>query len=45
MKLLKSKIRKPKPLKFKLSELPKLAGRTANEEVLLAGEMLNPIEV
>ena len=45
MKLLKSKIRKPKPLKFKLSELPKLDGREANDEVLKTGEMLNPIEV
>ena len=45
MKLLKSKIRKPKPLKFKLSELPKLDGRESHEEVLKTGEMLNPIEV
>ena len=45
MKLLKSKNRKPNLIEFDISELPRLDGRGANEDVVATGVMLDPIEV
>ena len=45
MKLLKSKKRKPNLIEFDISELPRLDGRGANEDVMATGVMLDPIEV
>jgi len=45
MKLLKSKNRKPNQMSFDISELPRLDGRGANEDVVSTGVMLDPIEV
>ena len=45
MKLLKSKNRKPNLIEFDISELPRLDGRGANEDVVATGIMLDPIEV
>ena len=45
MKLLKSKNRKPNLIEFDISELPRLDGRGANEDVVSTGIMLDPIEV
>ena len=45
MKLLKSKNRKPNLIEFDISELPRLDGRGANEDVMTTGIMLDPIEV
>ena len=45
MKLLKSKKRKPNLIEFDISELPRLDGRGANEDVVATGIMLDPIEV
>ena len=45
MKLLKAKNRKPNLIEFDISELPRLDGRGANEDVMTTGVMLDPIEV
>ena len=45
MKLLKAKNRKPNLIEFDISELPRLDGRGANEDILATGVMLDPIEV
>ena len=45
MKLLKATNRKPNLVVFNISELPRLDGRGANEDVVATGVMLDPIEV
>ena len=45
MKLLKAKNRKPNLIEFDISELPRLDGRGANEDIVATGVMLDPIEV
>ena len=45
MKLLKSKNRTPNLIVFNISDLPRLDGRGANEDVVSTGIMLDPIEV
>ena len=45
MKLLKAKNRKPNLIEFDISELPRLDGRDANEDIVATGIMLDPIEV
>ena len=45
MKLLKSKNRKPNLIEFDISDLPRLDGRGANENIMTTGVMLDPIEV
>ena len=45
MKLLKAKNRKLNLIEFDISELPRLDGRGANENIMTTGVMLDPIEV